>query len=131
MGTTRRGLLFGGAVVGILLAVSATYSGGQAGDAKKLEERVRQLEQRLSQTERHLGEILKAFKELPAPAKEKPARWQMLNAGKKVVILDTEMGQFRTVEPEATTRVEAIKVGNTLFIVHPERGIIQDRVGSK
>ena len=47
-----------------------------------------------------------------------------------MVILDTETGNFRTVEPEAP-RQEAIKVGNTLFIVHPERGVIQERVGSK
>ena len=96
--------------------------------------RSQQLEQRLSQTEKNLVEVLKAFKELQTQQKEKPPRWQMLNAGEKVVILDTQTGQIRTELPSQSAlrhRYQPVTVGNSLFVVNTETGSVEERKGSK
>jgi len=86
----------------------------------------------LSQTEKNLVEVLKAFKELQTQQKEKPPRWQMLNAGKKVVILDTQTGRSQTVEPDTAQRFQTVTVGNSMFILDMVGGFVkEERKGSK
>jgi len=138
MWTSRNSLVICVSGIGILfLATSASLSSGQDSPSKpeggkKLEERIQQLEQRLSQTEKNLVEVLKAFKELQTQQKEKTPRWQMLNAGKKVVMLDTQTGQSHTVQPDTAQRYQTVTVGNSLFIVDTLAGVVTaERKGSK
>jgi hypothetical protein len=138
MWTARNTVIYGVVIVAVFLLVpSGHYCGGQATPsgaekATKLEDRIQQLEQRLAETNRNLVAVLKAFKEMQDQKKGKPPRWQMLNAGKKVIVLDTQMGESRTVEPEPAQRHQIVTVGNSVFIIDTVGGFVkEERKGSK
>src|ERR1700722_3644824 len=93
--TTR--LLGGLALVLGLLVAFTSFSVGQnrspkdePEDSKKREERIKQLEARLARTEKGLVDVLKGLKDLQDKKPVKSGRYQMLNAGTRVVTLDTE-----------------------------------------
>src|SRR5262245_35295193 len=89
----------------LLLLGGPPFRRGQAADPPKPEERLSLLEKRLAEMEKKIAELQQALK-------DRPARHQMLNAGRIVVILDTHTGKHRLVEPEEN---EFITVGNTLW----------------
>ncbi len=45
------------------------------------------------------------------------ARFQMLKAGERVVILDTQTGQTQIIEPEARSAVQQVDVGRAWVVV--------------
>ncbi len=123
-------LAFGVIVIGILfLAASTPLSSGRdkkPEDGKKPEERIQLLEQRLAETEKKLVETLNALKELQT---QKAPRHQMLNAGQKVIILDTQTGTVRVEVPDATRAAERYQpfvVGNSLFIADTQTGTARE-----
>jgi hypothetical protein len=135
--STTRWVVSLGVMVALVLAGFASLSGGQdtgvkgkTEHAKKLEQRLEQIEQRLARTEKHLVDVLKALKEQQDKQKGKTGRYQMLNAGRKVVTLDTETGRTTTIEP-STERYIAVTVGTTMFVVDTAFGNVNTYQGKK
>jgi hypothetical protein len=132
--TTRS--LVGLALVLGLLGAFASFSVGQNAslkskpeDSKKVEERVKELEDRLARTAKSLVDVLKPFKELQDKKLGKSGRYQMLNAGTKVVTLDTETGKTTTIEPKDSFPM-VVTVGTTMFVVS-SNGIVNTYQGKK
>ena len=132
--TTR--LFIGLALVLGLLVAFTSFSVGQndspkpkAEDARKVEKRVKQLESRLTRTEKTLVEVLKALKELQDRKPVKASRYQMLNAGNRVVTLDTETGTMTTTEPKGSFPM-VVTVGTTMFVVS-SNGVVNTYQGKK
>jgi hypothetical protein len=104
-------------------------------EVKRVEERLAVVEERLAQTEKHLVEALKAFKELQATTskpKDPPTapRYQMLPAGRNVVVLDTQLGTVKTVEGKES-RYQVVTLGNRVFIIDVEQGRFTDEREAK
>lgn len=76
----------------------------KATDADALRQRLQDLEAELAAARREL--------------KSRPAtRFQMLKAGERVVILDTETGKTQIIDPEAQTAVQKVDVGKAWVVV--------------
>jgi hypothetical protein len=77
--------------------------------------RTAELEQRIQKLEAELASARAALK---AEQPHQPAaRFQMLSAGKRVVVLDTHTGETRIVEPETGRTYQNVEVGNAWFVV--------------
>jgi hypothetical protein len=126
--TTR--LFVGLALVLGLLVAFASFSVGQnrsgrskAEDTKTVEDRVKELETRLARTEKNLVDVLKALKEAQDKKPVKAARYQMLNAGTRVVTLDTETGRTTTIDPKDSFPM-VVTVGTTMFVVYASGTVV-------
>ncbi len=76
----------------------------KADDADSLRRRLEALEAELAAARREL-------KSSPA------ARFQMLKAGERVVILDTETGKTQIIDPEPQTALQKVEVGKAWVVV--------------
>ncbi|MDX1970882.1 MAG: hypothetical protein SFV23_27190 [Planctomycetaceae bacterium] len=76
----------------------------KADDADSLRRRLEALEAELAAARREL-------KSSPA------ARFQMLKAGERVVILDTETGKTQIIDPEPQTALQKVDVGKAWVVV--------------
>jgi hypothetical protein len=116
-------------VLGLLVAFASFSLGqnrtdkGESQDNKKVEDRVKELETRLARTEKNLVDVLKALKDLQDRKPVKTSRYQMLNAGTRVVTLDTETGRTTTVEPKDPFPM-VVTVGNTMFVVYSSGTVV-------
>lgn len=75
-----------------------------------------QLEARLQKLEAILKEIATAPKVAAKPAAS-TGRYQMLKAGDRVVILDTETGKTEIIEPKADAAIQNVEVGKAMVVV--------------
>jgi hypothetical protein len=122
-------------LLGLLVAFAPLSVGQNASlkskpeDNKKMEERVKELEHRLARTEKSLIDVLKALKELQDKKAVKAGRYQMLNAGTRVVTLDTETGRTTTIEPKDAFPM-VVTVGTTMFVVYSS-GTVSTYQGKK
>jgi uncharacterized Zn finger protein len=123
------------ALVLVVLVAFASFSIGQndsrskSTDNKKVEERIKELEDRLAQTEKNLVDVLKTLKEHQEKKPARSGRFQMLNAGTRVVTLDTETGKTTILEPKDTFPM-VVTVGNTMFVV-TSTGVVSTYQGKK
>lgn len=69
------------------------------------------LRQRLQDLEAELAAARRELKSSPA------TRFQMLKAGERVVILDTETGKTQIIDPEPQTAVQKVDVGKAWVVV--------------
>ncbi|MBX3449003.1 MAG: hypothetical protein KF777_05545 [Planctomycetaceae bacterium] len=76
-----------------------------------------QLEARLQKLEAVLKEIAAAPKVAAKPAAVPSGRYQMLKAGDRVVILDTETGKTEIIEPKADAAIQNVEVGKAMVVV--------------
>jgi len=110
------------AVVGLLLVLpSRPNVGAQDKPAAKAE----------TELEKKLEAIEKKLAELTAALQKAPPRYQALNAGTKVVIVDTVTGTYKTIEPGDTPRYAAFAVGRSVISVNLFSGTINEREGAK
>jgi hypothetical protein len=119
---TKMALLGAGALLGVVFLRAGPLAGsGPAAGQPKADERIERLEKRLAQLEKQLADLVLALKDRP--------RHQMLNAGAKVVILDTQSGRSEVVQPAEARRYQPVAVGDSLFVVDTQTGTITQRRG--
>jgi hypothetical protein len=93
------------------------------------EAKIADLEKRLENIEKQLKDLALVLKDLKKPA----PRYQMLNAGDRVVILDTEKGTAQTIEPASkkAPRYQSFSVGRSVIVVDTAFGSITKTDGAK
>lgn len=76
-----------------------------------------QLEARLQKLEAILKEIAATPKVASKQAAVSTGRYQMLKAGDRVVILDTETGKTEIIEPKSGAAIQNVEVGKAMVVV--------------
>lgn len=100
-----------------LSAEEAKFDPARLAKEQTARAREAQLEARLQKLEAILKEIAATPKVAAKPAVAPSGRYQMLKAGDRVVILDTETGKTEIIEPKSGAAIQNVEVGKAMVVV--------------
>lgn len=81
--------------------------------------------------EKKLEAVEKKLAELTAALQKAPPRYQALNAGTRVVIVDTQTGEYKKIDPPEPPTYAAFAVGKSVVTVDLRNGNFNWKDGAK